>query len=101
MPRRQQIPQVEQCSSTGNVDMGQRVEGQSHNPRVGICRWEPKTLRRYACYAEAEPYGMANLAVGMHVVNRGQDANQRNMVQRLQVHMKGVRLEYSDDRIIL
>ena len=44
---------------------------------------------------------MANLAVRMHAVNRGQDANQQNMVQRLQVHMKGVRLEYSDDWIML
>ena len=84
------IPKVAQCGSADNIDMGWRVErSKAHNPGVGICRWEPKTLRRYACYAEAEPYGMANLAVGMHAVNWVQNANQWNTVQRLQVHMEG------------
>src|SRR4029077_5200359 len=86
MPRRPKIPKVDQCGNTGNIDMGRRVErakqqsrggnpeggkGETTNREVETRRWEPKPLRRSACYAEAEPYGMVNLAAGVHSVNRG------------------------------
>ena len=101
MPKRPKIPKVDQCGNTGNIDMGRRVErakpqSRGWNPQVGA-----ETLEAICLLCRGRAIWDGNLAARVHSVNQGRNANHRNTVRRLRVHMEGVRLEYLDDRIML